>query len=163
MRLAVLKSIFKSPLSSMAIALSAVLLPLQSCGPNRVAIDCRRIQNVTYVSAPSTSTLISEYKVDKEASIFASRQQLILAKQLAQMPLLDQALNHYRNELVMLYRHDGDLGLQTTAFMSDSGEIRVIGGSRSAYEQVAKQRIAIGQQVQNVHNHIASYCGASEF
>jgi len=95
--------------------------------------------------------------------MFASQQQSVLADQLAQIPLMDQSLSQYRGELVTLYRHDSDLGLQITAFMTDAGEIAVTGGSRTAYEQVAGQRITIAQQVQNVHNHIASYCGASEF
>lgn len=79
------------------------------------------------------------------------------------MPLLDQTLSRYRNELVTLYRHDSDLGLQITAFMTDAGDIAVSGGSRTAYEQVAGQRLSISQQVQNVNNLIVGYCGSSEF
>ena len=138
-------------------------MPLQACSPDQLAADCDRLQNVTYTAPASSSALIREVRIDKEDAMFASKQQSILADQLAQMPLLDEALSYYRSELVTLYRHDSDLGLQITAFMADSGQIAVAGASRTAYEQVAGQRITISQQVQNVHNHIASYCGASEF
>ena len=140
-----------------------IVIPLQGCGPSRLASDCDRLQKATHTLSPFASELIREQPLDKAASIFASKQQQVLAQQLAQMPLLDQSLSRYRSELVVLYRHDSDLTLQVTAFMADSGEIVVAGGNRSAYEQVASQRIAIAHQVQTVHNHIASYCGASAF
>ena len=87
----------------------------------------------------------------------------MLSKQLAQLPLVDTQLSRYRSELVTLYQHDSDLGLQVSAFMTDKGEVSVMGGSRSAFEQVAKQRILLSRQVQDIHNYIASYCGSREF
>ena len=79
------------------------------------------------------------------------------------MPLIDPPLSRYRNELVALYQHDSDLALQATAFMADSGEIFAVKSNRAAYEQVASQRLAIAQQVQDAQSHLVSYCGASEF
>ena len=87
----------------------------------------------------------------------------MLSEQLAQIPLVDSKLSLYRNELVKLYQYDSDLGFQISAFMTDEGEISVVGGNRSAFEQVAKQRILISRQVQDIHNYIASYCGSREF
>lgn len=136
---------------------------LQSCSVSRLATDCERLQQATYVPPYTASTLISEPVTDKSASVFASKQQTVLANQLARIPLLDQTLSDYRNDLVTLYRHDSDLGLQITAFMTDAGEISVSGGSRTAYEQVAGQRIAINQQVQNINSLIVGYCSSSEF
>ena len=143
-------------------AACVLLLPLQGCSLEQLSVDCQRLQNVTYL--PDTySSLIRETQIDRKSSIFASKQQVMLSEQLAQIPLSDLTLNHHRSELVKLYRLDSDLGLQVSAFMTNSGQILVTGASRSAYEQVARQRIYISQQVQDIHNYIASYCGASEF
>lgn len=145
--------------------LSAVIVtvPLQSCSNARLVADCQRLQQATYVAPYSPSTLVSESSPDRAAAVFASKQQTVLAKQLARMPLVDQTLSDHRDALVTLYRNDSDLGLQVTAFMTESGGIAVSGASRTAYEQVARQRIAISQQVQDVNNLILSYCVSGGF
>ncbi len=135
----------------------ALLLVLQGgCSRPQVSADCDRLQQAIY--SDPRSAVLETIQTSKQAATYASTQQLVLADQLDQIPLLDEALSTYRNNLVVLYRHDSDLGLQVAAFMSAEGDIVVEGGNRSAYEQVAKQRIAIGQQVQQQQATISSYC-----
>lgn len=135
----------------------ALLIVLQSgCSQPQVSTGCDRLQQAIY-SDPQ-SAILENIQTGKQAAIYASKQQLVLADQLDQIPLLDEALNTYRNHLVDLYRHDSDLGLQVATFMSNEGDIVVEGSNRSAYEQVAKQRISIGQQAQQQQAEISNYC-----
>lgn len=140
------------------IALGAIALPLQSC--SAVATDasdiCDRIQNNVYT--PPLTASESVLPIDKASAIYASKQQAVLANQLTQMPVLDATLSEYRDSLVELYRHDSDLGLQVSVFISPAGDILVNEASRSAYEQVANQRMVISEQVKNQLDAIDSYC-----
>ena len=143
------------------IALFILLLSQSGCSQSRIVTDCHRLQLAIYIDPHST--VLETLKTGKTAAVYASKQQAVLADQLAQIPLSDRVLSTYRNNLVDLYRHDSDLGLQVSAFMSDEGQITVADGNRSAYEQVAGQRIAISQQVQQQQATIASYCEAQEY
>jgi hypothetical protein len=140
------------------IALPVIALALQSC--SAAATDatniCDRIQSNVYT--PPLSASESVLPIDKASATYASKQQAVLADQLAQMPILDETLSEYRNNLVELYRHDSDLGLQVSVFMNPAGDITVNAASRSAYEQVANQRMVISEQVKSRLDAINSYC-----
>ncbi len=158
------------------IVLEAVALSLQSC--SAASVDtCDRLQSILYkpaIIAQQTALPINQPipiedpavdlsltpDIDQADAIFESQQQAVLAKQLAQVPITDKTLSEHRNNLVELYRHDSDLGFQVSSFISPTGEIAVNASNRSAYEQVANQRIVIGQQVTRQVDTIKRYCVA---
>jgi CRISPR/Cas system-associated endoribonuclease Cas2 len=137
--------------------LGAIALSMQGCRIASASADtCERIQNSVF--SPPLSAQQRVVPIDKAAAIYESKQQAVLAAQLAQMPIPDETLSGYRNSLVALYRHDSDLGFQISVFMSPRGDILVSEASRSAYEQVANQRLVISQQVNNQLAAVDSYC-----
>lgn len=137
--------------------LAAIALTVQSCSP--VQVDaCDRIKKSIYTT-PQTVTA-STVPIDRATAIYGSKRQAELADQLAEIPIEDSTLREKRDSLVKLYRHDSDLGMQISSFMSDGGEISVTQGNRTAYEQVAYQRIIIDQQVKIQVNSLYDYCGA---
>ncbi len=136
--------------------LETLAFSLQSCSQSELAGDCDRLQKSLY-TAPNYRVL-NALQLDQAAAIDASKQQAILAQKIAQMQIDDETLSAYRSNLVDLYLHDSDLGLQVASFMTAAGDISVAGSNRTAYDQVASQRIMISQQVQDQHNMIAGHC-----
>ncbi len=133
------------------------MLPLQSCGSASLEA-CDRIKSSVY--KPPTSVQEIAFPQDTAAATFDSKQQAVLAEQLAHIPIKDKVLSEYRNNLVELYRHDSDLGLQVSSFITPNGGISVNSASRSAYEQVANQRIVINEQVTLQIDTVKRYCAS---
>jgi hypothetical protein len=141
------------------ILLQVIVLPLQSCGS--VSIEaCDRIKTSVY--KPPIEVQEVAFPQDIAAATYDSKQQAVLAEQLARIPIEDKLLNEYRANLVALYRHDSDLGLQVSAFMNPNGIVVVNSASRIAYEQVASQRIVINEQVSDQLEAIDSYCASKQ-
>lgn len=140
------------------IIVAGLLLALQvGCSQSETTTGCDRLQRTIY-SDPLATTELKASQISKAEAVYASRQQAVLADQLAQLPLVDKSLSAYRQNLVYLYRHDSDLGMQASAFIDINGNVVVAGSNRAAYEQVASQRLVLSQQVINQQAEISNYC-----